>query len=80
VLDEATAAWLKEAYISYRMVLHHLSLEGDGERVVAAAPYTPTRDRLREIWRATFESVAPEAAGEQNRGSPDAGQTKPSRP
>jgi len=57
VLDDATAAWLKEAYISYRMVLHHLSLEGDGERVVAAAPYTPTRDRLREIWRATFESA-----------------------
>lgn len=79
VLDEATAAWLKEAYISYRMVLHHLSLEGDGERIVAAAPYTPTRDRLREIWRATFESVALKAAGEQNRGSPDAGQTKPSR-
>jgi [glutamine synthetase] adenylyltransferase / [glutamine synthetase]-adenylyl-L-tyrosine phosphorylase len=80
VLDEATAAWLKEAYVSYRMVLHHLSLEGDGERIVAAAPYTPTRDRLREIWRATFESVALKAAGEQNRGSPDAGQTKPSRP
>jgi glutamate-ammonia-ligase adenylyltransferase len=57
VLDDATAAWLKEAYISYRMVLHHLSLEGDGERIVAAAPYTPTRDRLREIWRATFEST-----------------------
>jgi glutamate-ammonia-ligase adenylyltransferase len=75
VLDEATAAWLKEAYISYRMVLHHLSLEGDGERIVAAAPYTQTRDRLREIWRATFESVALKAAGEQNRGSPDAGQT-----
>jgi glutamate-ammonia-ligase adenylyltransferase len=80
VLDEATAAWLKEAYISYRMVLHHLSLEGDGERIVAAAPYTPTRDRLREIWRTTFESVALKTAGEQNRGSPDAGQTQPSRP
>jgi len=75
VLDEATAAWLKEAYISYRMVLHHLSLEGDGERIVAAAPYTQTRDRLHEIWRAAFESVALKAAGEQNRGSPDAGQT-----
>lgn len=57
VLDDATAAWLKEAYISYRMVLHHLSLEGDGERIVAAAPYTQTRDRLREIWSATFESA-----------------------
>ncbi len=57
VLDGATAAWLKEAYISYRMVLHHLSLEGDGERIVAAAPHTQTRDRLREIWSATFESA-----------------------
>jgi glutamate-ammonia-ligase adenylyltransferase len=57
VLDGTTAAWLKEAYISYRMVLHHLSLEGDGERIVAAAPYTQARDRLREIWSATFESA-----------------------
>jgi glutamate-ammonia-ligase adenylyltransferase len=58
VLDDATAAWLKGAYISYRMVLHHLSLEGDGERIVAAAPHTQTRARLREIWSATFESAA----------------------
>ena len=57
VVDDATAAWLKEAYISYRTVLHHLSLEGDGERIVAAEPYRQTRDRLREIWRATFESA-----------------------
>jgi glutamate-ammonia-ligase adenylyltransferase len=56
VVDEATAVWLKEAYISYRTVLHHLSLEGDGERIVAAAPYRETRDRLRAIWQATFES------------------------
>jgi [glutamine synthetase] adenylyltransferase / [glutamine synthetase]-adenylyl-L-tyrosine phosphorylase len=61
VLNDATAAWLKEAYISYRMVLHHLSLEGDGERIVAAAPYTQTRDRLRAIWRATFETVGESA-------------------
>jgi hypothetical protein len=38
-------------------VLHHLSLEGDGERLVAAGPYQETRDRLREIWRQTFESA-----------------------
>ena len=31
-----TARWLKEAYIGYRTVLHHLSLEG-GQRVVDAA-------------------------------------------
>jgi glutamate-ammonia-ligase adenylyltransferase len=55
-VDEATALWLKESYISYRMVLHHLSLEGDGERIVAAAPYRETRDRLRAIWHATLES------------------------
>jgi glutamate-ammonia-ligase adenylyltransferase len=56
VIDEATALWLKESYISYRTVLHHLSLEGDGERIVAAAPYQETRDRLRAIWHATLES------------------------
>lgn len=58
IIDEATALWLKEAYINYRTVLHHLSLEGDGERIVAAAPYQEIRARLREIWRTTFESAA----------------------
>jgi glutamate-ammonia-ligase adenylyltransferase len=57
VVDEAISQWLKEAYIGYRTVLHHLSLEGDGERIVAAEPYQETRDRVREIWRATFESA-----------------------
>ena len=54
VLTRDTAQWLTDAYISYRTVLHHLSLEGQGERVVEAAPYVATRDRVREIWRATF--------------------------
>jgi glutamate-ammonia-ligase adenylyltransferase len=58
VIDQATAAWLKEAYISYRTVLHHLSLEEEGERIVTAAPYAQTRDRVSEIWRAAFESAA----------------------
>jgi [glutamine synthetase] adenylyltransferase / [glutamine synthetase]-adenylyl-L-tyrosine phosphorylase len=58
VIDNATAAWLKEAYISYRTVLHHLSLEEEGERIVTAARFAQTRDLLREIWRATFESAA----------------------
>jgi [glutamine synthetase] adenylyltransferase / [glutamine synthetase]-adenylyl-L-tyrosine phosphorylase len=57
VIDAGTALWLKEAYIGYRTVLHHLSLEGDGERVVAAAPYQETRERLRAIWHATLESA-----------------------
>jgi [glutamine synthetase] adenylyltransferase / [glutamine synthetase]-adenylyl-L-tyrosine phosphorylase len=57
MIDEATALWLKETYISYRTVLHHLSLEGDGERIVAAAPYQETRDLLRALWHATFESA-----------------------
>ncbi|HEY2780552.1 MAG TPA: bifunctional [glutamate--ammonia ligase]-adenylyl-L-tyrosine phosphorylase/[glutamate--ammonia-ligase] adenylyltransferase [Steroidobacteraceae bacterium] len=57
IVDEATSLWLKQAYIGYRTVLHHLSLEGDGERIVTAEPYQETRDRLREIWRATFESA-----------------------
>ena len=55
VLASATAQWLTEAYIGYRTVLHHLSLEGQGERVVEAAPYADTRARVVEIWRETFE-------------------------
>jgi peptidyl-dipeptidase Dcp len=54
-LDAATAQWLKDAYIGYRNVLHHLSLEG-GERVVDAAPHATMRDRVRDIWRSTFEA------------------------
>jgi len=57
VLEAKTAEWLKEAYIGYRAVLHHLSLEG-GERVVESAPYAATRERLREIWRGAFEENA----------------------
>ena len=57
VVDPATAAWLKEAYISFRTVLHHLSLEGDDQRIVEAAPYAQIRRRLGEIWRATFASA-----------------------
>jgi glutamate-ammonia-ligase adenylyltransferase len=54
VLDAATAQWLTDAYIGYRTVLHHLSLEGQGERVVEAAPYASPRARVVEIWRKTF--------------------------
>jgi glutamate-ammonia-ligase adenylyltransferase len=56
-IDESTALWLKEAYIGYRTVLHHLSLEAEGERVVSAAPYQATRDRVAEIWRAAFAKM-----------------------
>jgi len=56
ILGAATAAWLTEAYIGYRTVLHRLSLEGDGERVVEAAPYAEMRERIRHIWRDAFES------------------------
>jgi glutamate-ammonia-ligase adenylyltransferase len=55
VLDQATAQWLTDTYIAYRTVLHHSSLEGQGERVVEAAAYAATRARVIEIWRATFE-------------------------
>lgn len=57
VLETGTAQWLKEAYIAYRTVLHHLSLEG-GERVVDANPHAPTRTRVGEIWHRTFEAAA----------------------
>ena len=54
LLERATAAWLTDAYIGYRTVLHHLSLEAQGERVVEAAPYVQTRARVKEIWREAF--------------------------
>ncbi len=55
VLDLETAEWLKQAYIGYRTVLHHLSLEGDGERVVQAEPHVQTRARIEAIWHSVFE-------------------------
>ena len=55
VLERATAQWLTDAYIGYRTVLHHLSLEGQGDRVVQKAPYVKTRARVVDIWRETFE-------------------------
>jgi len=57
VLDEARTQWLTDAYIGYRTVLHHLSLEGQGDRVVEAAPYAETRARVSEIWRETFDAA-----------------------
>ena len=63
VLPPATAQWLTEAYIGYRTVLHHLSLEGEGERVVEAAPYAETRARVVEIWRETFDLRATDLSG-----------------
>jgi glutamate-ammonia-ligase adenylyltransferase len=56
VLDEPTALWLKQAYIGYRSVLHHQSLEG-GLRVVEAGPYAGTRARVQGIWRKTFDGA-----------------------
>ena len=55
VLDGKTAEWLKQAYIGYRTVLHHLTLEGDGERVVSDAPHIETRQRITAIWQSAFE-------------------------
>lgn len=55
VLQAATAQWLTGAYIGYRTVLHHLSLEGQGDRVVEAASYAGTRGRVTEIWDETFK-------------------------
>src|SRR5260370_29160687 len=64
VLDPKRAQWLTDAYIGYRTVLHHLSLEaqggrreGQGDRVVDAAPYAETRAQVIEIWRETFEAA-----------------------
>ena len=55
VLERITAQWLTDTYIGYRTVLHHMSLEGQGDRVVEAGPYADTRARVTAIWRETFE-------------------------
>jgi glutamate-ammonia-ligase adenylyltransferase len=54
-LERETAQWLTDAYIGYRTVLHHLSLEAQGERVVEAGPYAQTRARVQMIWREAFQ-------------------------
>jgi glutamate-ammonia-ligase adenylyltransferase len=53
LVADATARWLKETYIGYRTLLHHLSLEGR-QRVVEAAEHAQRRARVQEIWRETF--------------------------
>jgi glutamate-ammonia-ligase adenylyltransferase len=53
LVDFETAEWLKETYIVYRTILHHLSLEG-GQRVVEAGPHAARRAKVREIWRRAF--------------------------
>jgi glutamate-ammonia-ligase adenylyltransferase len=58
VVPPDTAAWLTDTYREYRAVLHRLSLESAGERVVAAAPFAATRARVGEIWAATFAAAA----------------------
>jgi glutamate-ammonia-ligase adenylyltransferase len=54
VIDANMAQWLMEAYRGYRGVLHRLSLESEGERVVAAADFAETRARVTAIWERTF--------------------------
>ncbi len=54
VVAPATALWLIDTYRLYRGVLHRLSLEGAGERIVAAGEFAVPRARVQEIWRATF--------------------------
>ena len=56
IVDDETASWLKETYINYRTILHHLSLEGV-QRVVEAGPHSGTRAKVREIWRKAFETT-----------------------
>jgi glutamate-ammonia-ligase adenylyltransferase len=57
LVDDATADWLMDAYLGYRAALHRLTLEGDGSRVVAAAPHGATRARVGEIWTRVFAAA-----------------------
>ena len=54
LLEAPVADWLAQTYREFRGVLHRLSLESSGERVVEAAPYESTRARVRQIWDAVF--------------------------
>jgi glutamate-ammonia-ligase adenylyltransferase len=54
VITDATAHGLIDTYRLYRGVLHRLSLEGAGERVIAAGEFIAERARVQEIWQATF--------------------------
>lgn len=58
VVPAETAAWLTDTYRDYRAVLHRLSLEGHGERVVDAAQFAATRERVQATWEATFAASA----------------------
>jgi len=62
-LDAETSEWLKAAYIGYRTVLHHQSLEG-GSPVVDAKAHASTRARVRAIWRRVFQTENPHDSGE----------------
>ena len=53
IVEHDTAEWLKETYIGYRTVLHHLSLEG-GRRVVRADEHAAARARVEAVWRRTL--------------------------
>ncbi len=59
IVDAGTAQWLTDVYREFRALLHLISLEGQGERVVEAAPHERTRVRVREIWRQVFDATGP---------------------
>ena len=58
IIDAATAQWLTDVYREFRALLHRISLEGQEERVVEAAPHAATREGVRAIWRRTFGETA----------------------
>jgi glutamate-ammonia-ligase adenylyltransferase len=58
IIDVATAQWLTDVYREFRALLHRISLEGQEERVVEAAPHAAMREGVRAIWRKTFGETA----------------------
>jgi glutamate-ammonia-ligase adenylyltransferase len=58
VVQANTGEFLMQAYLGYRAILHRMTLEGSGERVVDAAPHANTRARVAEAWRETFGKTA----------------------
>jgi glutamate-ammonia-ligase adenylyltransferase len=58
-IDPRTAQWLTDTYRNYRAVVHTLSLEREGIRVVPAAAHAAAREGVLAIWNGVFGILQP---------------------
>jgi glutamate-ammonia-ligase adenylyltransferase len=59
VIESRTAQCLSDSYRNYRAVIHTLSLEREGTRVVPAAAHAATREGVLAIWQSVFGILKP---------------------